>query len=478
MNALRSDLQKLAAAAEASFRPEGPWRPGIHLAPPVGWLNDPNGLCCFQGEYHIFYQYAPFDAGGGVKFWGHYKSKDLISWVQCPVMLCPDEPYDIHGVYSGSALCREDGLYLYYTGNVKYDGDFDYIHAGREGNTVLAYSADGIRLNWKLLLLRNKDYPSEMTLHVRDPKVWKQDGRYYMIQGARTQEDAAAALIFESKDGFQWEHINTLRTAKPFGYMWECPDLFEIDGQWILIVCPQGVQKKGPGLENRYACGYFPLWGDFRGDYTLGEFIPLDFGFDFYAPQTFLDRDRRLLIAWMGMPDAEYTNPTVAYGWQHCLTSFRELRLKGGRLCMRPIQELEHLHEETRTYSFSERLTVDLPEIADIQITCGGALSLALSGISLKAENGSAALTVHEGGYGRDTRTAFTGGLRNLRILADSSAIEFFVNDGEVSLSARWYPADLCLALTLYGEGQAVVYAMRSMEITKYAETVSAKRKT
>lgn len=314
MNVLRNDLKNLVAAAEAAFQPLDHWRPGIHLAPPVGWLNDPNGLCCFRGEYHVFYQYSPFNAMGGAKFWGHYKSRDLISWVQCPVMLCPDEPYDVHGVYSGSALCREDGLYLYYTGNVKHEGNCDYVHVGREGNTVLAYSSNGMSMDWKRRLMQNKDYPPDVTLHVRDPKVWIQDGRYYMVQGARTQEDVGAALIFSSEDGFQWKHINTLRSQKPFGYMWECPDLFELDGQWLLFVSSQGVQKKEPGLENKYACGYFPLFGDFRNDYTLGEFVPLDFGFDFYAPQTFLDGNRRLLTAWMGMPDADYTNPTVAYG--------------------------------------------------------------------------------------------------------------------------------------------------------------------
>ena len=467
MNVLRNDLQRMAAAAEAAFRPTDPWRPKIHLAPPVGWLNDPNGLCYFRDEYHVFYQYSPFDPEDGVKFWGHYKSKDLIAWEQYPAMLCPDEPFDVHGAYSGSALCGEDGLYLYYTGNVKHGGDFDYIHIGRESNTVLAYSADGVNLDWKCLLLQNKDYPPEATLHVRDPKVWKQDGKYYMVQGARTQEDIGAALIFESEDGLQWNHINTLRTSNPFGYMWECPDLFELDGQWVLMVCPQGVQQPEPGLENRYACGYFPLYGDFRGEYTLGEFVPLDFGFDFYAPQTFWDGSRRLLTVWMGMADVEYTNPTTAYGWQHCLTVLRELRFEDGRLRMRPVRELDALREEMHIYPFSNRLTVNLPELADIQISCEGELTLRLSGILLKAEGDRLTLAIQEGGYGRNARKALTGRLQNLRILMDTSPLEIFANDGEVVFSTRWYPPEARRSLTLYGTGRAVVYDLRPMEIRK-----------
>ena len=50
-----------------------------HLMPPTGWLNDPNGLCWYKGRYHVFFQYSPFESNGGLKFWGHYSSEDMIS---------------------------------------------------------------------------------------------------------------------------------------------------------------------------------------------------------------------------------------------------------------------------------------------------------------------------------------------------------------------------------------------------------------
>ena len=469
MNALHKDLVRLTAAAERQAVKGGPWRPGLHLAPPTGWLNDPNGLCRFRDEYHVFYQYAPFDANGGVKFWGHCKSRDLLSWERCPVMLYSDEPYDVHGAYSGSALCGEDGLYLYYTGNVKHGGDYDYVLEGRENNTAVAYSPDGMRLGWKRLLMGPKDYPGGLTRHVRDPKVWKQDGVYYMVLGARTVEDTGTALIFESKDKFQWKHINTLRTSAAFGYMWECPDLFEMDGQWFLAVSPQGVPEKGPGFENVYASGYFPLFGDFRGDCRLGEFVPFDFGFDFYAPQTFPDGSRRLLIGWMGMPDAEYSNPTAAQGWQHCLTVPRVLERRRNRLVMNPVPELEGLREESREYDFEGEKTIDLPLLSDIAIICEGDLSLDLSGVSLRTGNGALTLTVREGGWGRGSRTAPVRELRNLRILADTSALEFFANDGEAVLSVRWYPESEGRTLALKGRGKAAVHKLRPMQIKEYS---------
>jgi len=468
MNALQKDLIKLTAAAEKAASGKGPWGLEFHLMPPTGWLNDPNGLCFFRGEYHVFYQYSPFDANGGVKFWGHYKSRDLLSWDQCPVMLYSDETYDAHGAYSGSALCEEDGLYLYYTGNIKHAGDYDFVLTGREQNTAVAYSPDGVHLGWKRLLMGSGDYPAGLSLHVRDPKVWKQDGRYYMLLGARTAAGQGEALVFASDDKFRWAHINTLRTPEPFGYMWECPDLFELDGQWFLLVSPQGVPKSGPGFENIYTTGYFPLSGDFRGECSLGAFMPLDFGFDFYAPQTFSDGKRRLLVGWMGMPDADYANPTAAWGWQHCLTVPREVSCRDGRLVLNPARELEALRKARQGFPFAGEYTIeDLSPASDIWIACEDGLSLDLSGVSLQAADGVLTLTAREGGCGREKRTAPIGRLRSLRILADTSALEIFVNDGETVLSTRWYPADRTRTLSIHGRGRAVIDSLRPMQIEK-----------
>lgn len=465
MNVLQKELLQVAKDAEQKAGDPGGWKPDFHLVPPVGWLNDPNGLCRFRGEYHVFYQYSPFDPNGGLKFWGHYKSRDLLSWEQCPIMLCPDQAYDLHGVYSGSALCREDGMYLYYTGNVKQEGPHDYISTGRESNTIVAYSPDGIHLGWKRLLMQNKDYPAGLTRHVRDPKVWEQDGTFYMVQGARTSADTAQALLFSSKDGFQWEHINTFRTEQPFGYIWECPDLFEMDGQWFLLGCPQGVQKQQPGFENQYACGYFPLYGDFRGQCRLGEFVPFDYGFDFYAPQTFFDGTRRLLIGWMGMPDAAYTNPTVSYGWQHCLTVPRELTCVDGKLRMRPVKELESLRIGAQELCFSGQQSIEVPRACEILLRWSGDLRLELSGAALKAEHGMLTLTLEAGGCGRGTRSVPIENLKTLRLLADTSALEIFADDGRAVLTTRWYPDGERRTLALQGEGRAVVYGLRPMRI-------------
>ena len=139
--------------------------------------------------------------------WGHYTTKDFVHYRRETIAVYPDHPRDRDGVYSGSALEKDGKLYLYYTGNVRHADNF----------------------------------PADMTNHVRDPQIIQRDGRLYMLLGGRTQADVGCALVYESGDGSHFRLVNRLSTAEPFGYMWECPDLAVLDGQPLLICCPQGI---------------------------------------------------------------------------------------------------------------------------------------------------------------------------------------------------------------------------------------------
>lgn len=300
--------------------------------------------------------------------------------------LCPDQPFDCHGAYSGSALIEEDQMYLFYTGNVKLLGEHDYVNTGRESNTVMAVSPDGMQVDTKELLMTNGDYPDDLTRHVRDPKVWKQDGRYYMVLGARTREDEGTVLLFSSEDKKRWNYVHRFRMEKPFGYMWECPDLYVLDGHTVLSISPQGVEQDGLKFANKYQSGTCFLSGDFRETKALGEFRELDGGFDFYAPQTFLaDDGRRIQIGWMGMPDMEkvYRNRTVGRGWQNMLTIPRELSVRDGILCQNPVRELKEWWKEERrikgTYSGPLEPCCELElttEGGDVKVVLAGGLVL------------------------------------------------------------------------------------------------------
>lgn len=92
-------------------------RPGFHLTPCVGWMNDPNGFCYYGGMYHLFYQYYPYSTHWNSMHWGHAVSRDLLHWSYLPAALAPDADWDREGCFSGCAVTLPDGRQeLIYTG--------------------------------------------------------------------------------------------------------------------------------------------------------------------------------------------------------------------------------------------------------------------------------------------------------------------------------------------------------------------------
>lgn len=450
MNALHHAWEKLLETELKEREESGSedvFRPALHIAPPVGWLNDPNGLCQYQGMYHAFYQLAPFQPEGGLKFWGHCTSRDLLHWEFRGIPLRPDQPYDCHGAYSGSALIENDKMYLFYTGNVKLQGDYDYINCGRQSGTIMTVSEDGFHFDRKELLMTNEDYPEDLTKHVRDPKVWKQDSVYYMVQGARTKEDRGVVLLFESKDKKNWKYVRRFQSEIPFGYMWECPDIYEVDAKTVLSVSPQGVEQDGFQYANKYQSGTYFIEGDFRTDGELGEFRELDGGFDFYAPQTFLaDDGRRIQIGWMGMPDVEeeYTNKTIADGWQNVLTFPRELSVQDGILCQKPVRELDGWWNREIRFAGRFHGKTDICFELNIQTENGDVKVTLADGLLLCYEEKEKLFRMEfidrSLGAGRTVRGRKLEKLTDMRILVDVSCVEVFLNGGKDVFSTRFYP--------------------------------------
>ena len=451
---VREELERMERTVESC-----PFRTRFHIMPPVGWLNDPNGLCQFRGLFHAYFQYSPLNVHGGGGYWGHCTSRDLIRWDYQEPALTTDIPEDRSGVYSGSALIENGRMYLFYTGNVKFPGDYDYIDAGRISTQLLVESEDGWHMSEKVKLLGMEDYPEEITEHVRDPKVWKEDGRYYMVLGARarawdengSRRDKGGVLIYASEDKKNWKLHRKIVPERPFGYMWECPDIFYLGGKKVLSFCPQGLEAEEERFQNIYQSGYSLMDESENPEDTFREW---DMGFDFYAPQTFqADDGRRILIGWAGVPDTEEThrNLSVANGWQHCLTLPGELTWRDGKILRTPIRELEDL--EWRSAELKDgrcrwgRRTVKLllTEISGERrkIRIGkeeNCLTISCEGnrveLSFLDENGNAARC----GGGRRIRVGRTSGpVDQMLILIDSSIAEIYVNQGETVFTTRIY---------------------------------------
>ena len=310
------------------------YRQTFHIQPIIGLLNDPNGLIYFKGNYYVSHQWFPLGPVHGLKYWYTYQSKDLVDFKAIGPTIKPDTKDDSHGVYSGSAFEYNDHLYYMYTANHR-DSDWNRISTQH----IAKMSKDGSINKFPKAVISAP--PFGYTQHFRDPKVHVQDGVYYAMIAAQNIKKQGRILQYRSTDIVNWEFQGEVQTnLDDFGYMWECPDYFNLNGYDMLLFCPQGIASEGERFKNIYQSGYI------MGQYDINnltmnhaDFHELDYGFDFYAPQTFLDENgQRILIGWMGLPDINY--PSDADGWAHCLTIPRVLTIESGNLKQRPINAL------------------------------------------------------------------------------------------------------------------------------------------
>ena len=308
-----------------------------------------------------------------------------------------------------------------------------------------------------------------MSLHVRDPKVWEEDGAYYMVLGARTKDDKGCILLYKSNDLYNWE-LNSVPAGRldNMGYMWECPDTFKLDGKDVLMFSPQGMEAEGYNYNNVYQCGYaLGSFDDNKQELKIGEFVEIDRGFDFYAPQTFEDsKGRRIVIGWMGVPDAvEHKNPTIDNFWQHQLTIPRELVLKNNRVYQIPVVELEALRKGEsvkNNVSLNEETTLDIFESntfeLNIKFENSNEFEVELrEDCKLSFSNKLFKLQLGKSGYGRDMRAVEIESVNAIRIFSDNSSLEIFLNNGEEVFSTRIYNDSVDTALKLRGNGSAIV---------------------
>ncbi|PLR94186.1 glycoside hydrolase family 32 protein [Bacillus sp. T33-2] len=449
-----------------------PWKPFYHIHPEFGLMNDPNGLAFFNGEYHVFYQWYPYGPIHGMKHWGHVKSKDLSHWERMPVAIIPTENYESHGAYSGGALAKDDQLYLYYTGNIKF-GDESHM---RDANQCLAVLDNGgeIQKHEKNPVIEGT--PEGYTGHVRDPKVWKQGDSYYMVLGAQRENETGTLIIYESGDAVDWSLKGELKTnLGEFGYMWECPDYFQLDGRDVLVFSPQGIgNETGNNFQNIfnviYAVGKMDLE---KLEFIVEHYQEIDKGFDFYAPQTFEGKDgRRLMFAWAGVGETEF--PSDKNMWAHMLTLPRELHLDGNILKQKPANELKSLRSGRIRFEGSTQGTRVLEDIGGNAVEMSVRMSpddAALFGLELFHSNQEGfriefdrmlkAVSIDRRKFNnpiksekRGIRTAgwIPSDQVELTIFIDKSIVEIFIDDGETVFTSRVFPEAESIGVQLFSD--------------------------
>ena len=418
------------------------WRNRFHIQPPTGLLNDPNGLIYHNGIYHIFFQWHPNSPTHGLKYWNHVVSTDLVHFTQSETILKPDSVLDSHGAYSGSAIIINNEIQLYYTGNTRNENN------ERIPFQIIANLNNDIISNKRVAI----DYiPDGYTDHFRDPKVFKKDNTYHMIIGAQTADLKGTALMFESLNGEQWSFKYRLKTKYDnLGFMWECPDLITLNNQDILLFCPQGSMNTPKEEHNIYPSAYLLGNFDIETGYLSNTDNPAytDYGFDFYAPQTFLDEyGNTVLIAWIGMPEIEY--PTDINMWAHVLSIPRILSIKNNKLYQIPHPNLTNLRKR-------ESISFDNKEIYELivdNITESISIDLyeSTEKLILKYDKDSNTLTLDRGEmfnqfgveYGTQRQINMDEPLNCLWLIRDTSTIEIFINNGRYTMTARFFPNDI-----------------------------------
>ncbi len=463
------------APPEVAYYKE-PYRPQYHFSPEEKWMNDPNGMVYFEGEYHLFYQYYPDSTVWGPMHWGHAISTNLITWEHLPIALYPDE---LGLIFSGSTVVDwnntsgfgENGqppliaIFTYHDLEKEQSGTYDdFQYQG------IAYSNDKGR-TW-IKYEDNPVLPNQGIRDFRDPKVMWHSPTESWIMTLAVKDHIE---FYRSENLIDWTKLSDFGIdAGAHGGVWECPDLFEMetdDGQsrWVLLV---SINPGGPNGGS--ATQYFI--GDFDGREFVNENSPetilwLDYGTDNYAGVTWSDipeeDGRRLFIGWMSNWDYARLTPTEK--WRSAMTVTRELELVENqdgefRVTSWPIIEYKDLIVSTqriasdtmyRSYMIplghdllDIQLDIDMSESNDVRVTFhndqGDSLYLTYDrpGAMFTIDRGSCGKVEFEESFA-NIHVADHQIIENeiqLRIMLDRSSLEMFVDSGVLTMTEQVFP--------------------------------------
>ena len=339
-----------AADAPAAF--DEPFRPQFHYTPQKNWMNDPNGLVYFDGEYHLFHQYNPEGNTWGHMSWAHAVSPDLVHWKHLPVALREENGIMI---FSGSAVVDhhntsgfgKDGkppLVAIYTGHGRGRQTQDIAYSTDRGRTWTKYEKNPV------IDIASPEF--------RDPKViWHEPTKQWVMVVAKP--DRRAVHFWGSPDLKNWHQLGDFAGQGATGGIWECPDLFELpvyrDGKntgqsrWVLIVNINGDTPAG-GSGCQYFVGNFD-GKTFTNDNPKDARLWADYGPDFYAGVSFSDlpkeHEHRVWLGWMSNWRYAAQEPTSP--WRTAQSVPRAMRLvqtpAGARLAQAPIAALAKLRD-------------------------------------------------------------------------------------------------------------------------------------
>lgn len=403
-------------------------RPQVHLTAASGWINDPYGLTFRNGTYHVFFQYVPGSTAWSLGcHWGHATSPDLLIWTEQPPALFPGDGDD--GVWSGSVVDAGDGAQLFYTSVRRGDPD--------QGRVRRAVPLDPDWTGWRKQEVVVEAPEQLAATAFRDPFVFADGDRWRMLVGSSLPGEVAAATSYSSVDLLSWS-FDGIAAQRPSadragvwtGSLWECPQIFELDGRHVLVtsVCYRDLLHYAAYAVGDYADGVF----------VAQTWRQLTFGRGYYAPSFFRDRDgQACLVLWMsGLVDARSD-------WAGALSVPHRLGLDGDRLVLTPHPALLATAAHTVVDGRHE-LASDAPQLltwaaapgASLEIGWGDqpALTLTQTPVELHIRAGD----------GETTIIATTG---PVTVLLDGPCVEIWTREGLFGLVAPLVEADLAVVI-------------------------------
>ncbi|MFK7921196.1 MAG: glycoside hydrolase family 32 protein [Bacteroidia bacterium] len=362
----KTETQAVAIkTASKTLAYDEPHRPQYHFSPPAKWMNDPNGMVFYEGEYHLFYQYYPDSTVWGPMHWGHAVSEDLVNWQHLPIALYPDS---LGLIFSGSAVIDwNNSSGLAPEGEVPMVAIFTYHNMEGERNGSLDFQTQGIAYSldkgrtWTKYE-GNPVIPNPGLKDFRDPKVfWHDASESWVMIFARGDQ----VQIYRSPNLKEWTLASEFGVDQgSHGGVWECPDLFQLkvpaseEKKWVMIV------SLGRGGANG-GSGTMYFIGDFDGTSFSNNNSPetvlwLDYGTDNYAGVTWSDvpkeDGRRLFMGWMS--NWHYATLVPTEKWRSAMTIGRELQLAeteaGLRMISMPVAEQDQLRQDAQQIAAGE----------------------------------------------------------------------------------------------------------------------------
>ncbi|WP_428769131.1 glycoside hydrolase family 32 protein [Treponema sp. HNW] len=436
------------------------YRNRYHFSPPVGWMNDPNGLVFYKDKVHLFYQFNPFSQIWGNMHWGHAVSTDLIHWTHLPVVFYPQPELQDRknlrgGAFSGSAIVKNDLLHVFFT---RHYGAFDRSWA-KEWQ-VKATSSDGIIFENEHTVLTADVEGIEHDF--RDPKIFAYENHYLMVIGGK-RYGHPVVFLYRSDNTEHWDFVSVLYEETDIKYaVAECPDFFLLDGKWVLIV---GFINENARIKEPRDVKY--LTGEFNGTTFKTEHSGLlDYGKDFYAPQTFLYKNRRICFGWNSDPRGIYRpQPASANG---TLSLPRELHIEHGSLIQQPVKEIFYTVKESPTYTLPFFFNFKINKSKDFTITI---LSTQEGKVVLKYAKQLFSIEVAKA----SCNNTFISDLKQLEVFVDISLMEIFINNGSMVLTHRYYLEGYPKIL-LQIESETKDYYIKSSNINDIWEKYSDKK--